>query len=185
MTSQFYRSFNSSFDSFTIVWKEIDSKTQITRIFLSDSELKSDVKAFKEYNRIRKESSLSIELLGEQIQKFLKGVNVKFDLQLIDFNQCSEIQKKVLLAEYGVPRGYISTYKRIAIEIGIPKGARAVGNALANNPFPIIIPCHRAIKSNGELGGFQGGIEMKRSLLEMEGIEFSHNGKVITNKIYY
>ena len=134
---------------------------------------------------IKKKSSPSIELLGERIQKFLKGENVKFDLQLIDFDQCSKIQKKVLLAENGIPRGYISTYKRIAIEIGIPKGARAVGNALAKNPFPIIIPCHRAIKSNGELGGFQGGIEMKRSLLEMEGIKISNNGKVITNKIYY
>jgi methylated-DNA-[protein]-cysteine S-methyltransferase len=185
MNGQFYCSFYSSFDSFTIVWKKIDSKTQITRIFLSDPEVKSDVKVLKENNLIKKESSPSIELLGERIQKFLKGENVKFDLQLIDFDQCSKIQKKVLLAEYGIPRGYISTYKRIAIEIGILKGARAVGNALAKNPFPIIIPCHRAIKSNGELGGFQGGIEMKRALLEMEGIIFSNNGKVITNNIYY
>ncbi len=143
------------------------------------------MKVLKANNLIKKKSSPSIELLGERIQKFLKGENVKFDLQLIDFDQCSEIQKKVLLAEYGIPRGYISTYKRIADEIGIPKGARAVGNALANNPFPIIIPCHRAIKSNGELGGFQGGIEMKRKLLEMEGIEFSSKGKVITDKFFY
>jgi methylated-DNA-[protein]-cysteine S-methyltransferase len=185
MNGQFYRSFYSSFDSFTIVWKEIDSKTQIARIFLSDPELKSDVKALKEINLIKKESSPSIELLGEQIQKFLEGENVKFDLQLIDLDQCSEIQKKVLLAEYGIPRGYISTYKRIADEIGIPKGARAVGNALAKNPFPIIIPCHRAIKSNGALGGFQGGIEMKRKLLKMEGIAFSNREKVLMNKIYY
>ena len=106
-------------------------------------------------------------------------------MQSIDFDQCSGIQKKVLLAEYDIPRGWVSTYKRIANKIGIPKGARVVGNALARNPFPIVIPCHRAIKSNGELGGFQGGIEMKQTLLEMEGIEFSNNGKVIADKIYY
>ncbi|MFX1447402.1 MAG: methylated-DNA--[protein]-cysteine S-methyltransferase, partial [Promethearchaeota archaeon] len=82
-------------------------------------------------------------------------------------------------------RGWVSTYKRIADKIGIPKGARVVGNALAKNPFPIIIPCHRAIKSNGELGGFQGGLEMKQVLLEMEKIKFSTRGKVITNKIFY
>ena len=110
---------------------------------------------------------------------------VNFDLQLIDFDQCFRLQKKVLLAEFDVPRGWVSMYKRIANKIGIPKGARVVGNDLAKNPFPIVIPCHRAIKSNGELGGFQGGIEMKRALLEMEGIEFSNNGKVITNNIYY
>ncbi len=64
-------------------------------------------------------------------------------------------------------------------------GARVVGNALARNPFPIIIPCHRAIKSNGALGGFQGGIKMKRALLELEGIEFSERGMVVTKRIYY
>jgi len=60
-----------------------------------------------------------------------------------------------------------------------------VGNALAKNPFPIIIPCHRAIKTNGDLGGFQGGVKMKRALLEQEGIKFSNQGKVIIKKIYY
>ena len=106
-------------------------------------------------------------------------------MQIIDFDHCFEVQKKVLLAEYKIPRGCVSTYKRIANKIGIPNGARVVGNALARNPFPIVIPCHRAIKSNGELGGFQGGIEMKRILLEMEGIEFTINRKVITSNFYY
>ncbi|MFX0019761.1 MAG: methylated-DNA--[protein]-cysteine S-methyltransferase [Promethearchaeota archaeon] len=69
--------------------------------------------------------------------------------------------------------------------MGKPKGARIVGNALARNPFPIIIPCHRAIKTRSELGGFQGGIDMKRALLKLEGIEISEKGKVITNRIYY
>ena len=185
MNSQFYRSFNSPFDSFTLVWKEIDLQTQITRIFLSDPKLKSDVKALKENNLIKKESSPSIELLGEQIQQFLNGENIKFDLELLDFSKSSKTQKKVLFTEFDIPRGWVSTYKRIANKIGILNGARVVGNALARNPFPIVIPCHRAIKSNGELGGFQGGIEMKQALLEMEGIEFSNKGKVITNNIYY
>lgn len=106
-------------------------------------------------------------------------------MELLNFELCSKIQEKVLLAEYQIPRGWVSTYKRIANHIGIQNGARVVGNSLAKNPFPIVIPCHRAIKSNSELGGYQGGIEMKRKLLEMEGIEVSENGKVITNKIYY
>ena len=96
-----------------------------------------------------------------------------------------EIQKRILLAEFRIPRGWVSTYKRIANNIGIHKGARVVGNALAKNPFPIIIPCHRTIKTNGDLGGFQGGIKMKRALLELEGIKFSDRGIVITDRIYY
>ncbi|NVM19164.1 MAG: MGMT family protein [Candidatus Lokiarchaeota archaeon] len=168
-----------------MVWKENDSEVRVQRIFLSDLEKKSEIKARDAFTTIELGSSSIIEALGSKILQFLKGDKINFDLQLIDFDQCFRIQKKVLLAEYDVPRGWVSTYKRIANKIGIPKGARVVGNALAKNPFPIVIPCHRAIKSNGELGGFQGGIEMKRALLEMEGIEFSNRGKVTTNKIYY
>ena len=185
MVNHFYSSFSSPFDVFSIIWEENDSDLQVQRIFLTDPEIKSETKTFIAFKTIESGSSSVINSLGNKILKFLEGEKIDFDLQLIGFDQCLEIQKKVLLAEYDIPRGWVSTNKRIADKIGIPKGARAVGNALARNPFPIVIPCHRAIKSNGELGGFQGGIEMKRALLEMEGIEFSNRGKVITNKIYY
>jgi methylated-DNA-[protein]-cysteine S-methyltransferase len=123
--------------------------------------------------------------LGERIQSFLRGEAIVFDLGIVALEKCSEFQRRVLLAEYDIPRGWVSTYGRIARHLGIPGGARAVGRALATNPFPIIIPCHRAILSNGRLGGFQGGQNMKRALLKMEGVEVSHTGKVLTNRIYY
>ena len=185
MEYRFYTTFSSPFDTFTIVWKETGSDIEVQHIYLSDHELKSEVKALESFKQIKIGSSSAITLLGEKIQQFLKGENIQFDLGLLDFNRCYEIQKRVLLVEYKIPRGWVSTYKRIANKIGIPKGARVVGNALAKNPFPIIIPCHRAIKTNGDLGGFQGGINMKRRLLELEGIEFSERGKVITDRIYY
>jgi len=185
MESRLYATFPSPFNSFTIVWIETGSNLKVQRIYLSDPKLTSEVKALESFKNIKLESSSSIEMLGEKIQRFLRGENVDFDLNLLDFNNCSEIQKRVLLVEYKIPRGRVSTYKRIANEIGIPNGARVVGNALAKNPFPIIIPCHRAVKTNGELGGYQGGINMKRALLEMEGIEISDKGKIITDKIYY
>ncbi|MFX1574877.1 MAG: methylated-DNA--[protein]-cysteine S-methyltransferase [Promethearchaeota archaeon] len=181
----FYTTFHTSFETITTVWKEIGSDLKIQRIFLSDPEHKSESKALESFKHITLESSSSIIIVGEKIQKFLKGESVHFDLRLLDFDKCYEIQKKVLIAEYGIPRGWVSTYKRIANTIGIPKGARVVGNALARNPFPIIIPCHRAIKTNGDLGGFQGGIEMKRALLEIEGIKVSKKGKIITERIFY
>lgn len=185
MDYRFYATFSSPFDTFTIVWKETGSSIQIQHIFLSDPELKSEVKTLDSFKQIKSGSCTLIISLGEKIQQFLKGVNVNFDISLLDFNRCHEIQKRVLLADYGIPRGWVSTYKRIADKISIPKGARVVGNALARNSFPIIIPCHRAIKTNGDLGGYQGGIKMKRRLLELEGIEFSGRGKVITDRIYY
>ncbi|MFW9867225.1 MAG: methylated-DNA--[protein]-cysteine S-methyltransferase [Candidatus Thorarchaeota archaeon] len=185
MRDLFYATFSSQFDTFTILWKDFATQLKIQRIFLSDKAFKSEEKALKSLKQIKEGSSSSIESIGKKIQRFLNGEKIKFNLDLVDFNKCFDIQKKVLLAEYEIPRGWISTYKRIAEKIGIPSGARVVGNALARNPFPIIIPCHRAIKTNGELGGFQGGVSMKRILLEMEGIEFSNRGKVITDRIYY
>ena len=185
MSNQFYSSYFSPFGSFTILWKENHSDFKVKRIFLSDPSLNSEEKAFKLIAGLKKNTNSEIDFIGEKIIKFLNGDVQEFNLEHIDINQCYESQRKVLLAEYNIPRGWVSTYKRIAIKIGILNGARVVGNALARNPFPIMIPCHRAIKSNGELGGFQGGIEMKRSLLEQEGIEFSNKDKVITKRIYY
>lgn len=185
MLECFYNTFTSPFGTFTIVWKEIGSNLRVHRIFLSDPAHKSKVKVLQSFNKIKLGSCSLITSLGKKITQFLEGEVVEFDLDWLDFNLCSESQKKVLLAEYEIPRGWVSTYKRIAEKIGIHNGARVVGNALANNPFPIAIPCHRAIKTNGELGGFQGGVKMKRALLEMEGIEFSNKGKVITDRIYY
>ena len=185
MEYRFYATLSSPFDTFTIVWKGTGSDLLVQRIFLSDPELRSEAKALESFNQIKLESFSSIASLGEKMQRFLKGENVEFDLELLDFTRCLEIQKRILLAEFRIPRGWVSTYKRIANNIGIHKGARVVGNALAKNPFPIIIPCHRTIKTNGDLGGFQGGIKTKRALLELEGIKFSDRGKVITDRIYY
>lgn len=185
MEFRFYATFSSPFDTFTMVWKGTGLDLQVERIFLSDPELKSEVKALKSFNQIKSESSSSITSLGEKIQRFLEGENIEFDLDLLDFTRCLEIQRMVLLADYRIPRGRVSTYKRIAHHIGITNGARVVGNALARNPFPIVIPCHRAIKTNGDLGGYQGGTKMKRRLLEMEGIEFSDRGKIITDILYF
>lgn len=183
MTS--YTTFPSAFDYFTIVWKEVDSNIRIQRVFLSKHKLKSESHALESFDQMKPRSSLVVNNLGKKIQQFLNGEEVKFDLELLDFSRCSEIQKKVLLAEYDIPRGWVSTYKRIANQIGIANGARVVGNSLAKNPFPIFIPCHRAIRSNGELGGYQGGITMKRALLELEGIRVSDKGRVVSDKIYY
>ncbi|NHJ03284.1 MAG: methylated-DNA--[protein]-cysteine S-methyltransferase [Candidatus Heimdallarchaeota archaeon] len=185
MTLKLYATFPCTFDNFTIIWKETDSKVQIERVFLSDYKLKSSAKALESFNLLKKGSSLVIDNLAKKIQLFFSGEEVKFDLELLDFSRCTEIQKKVLLAEYEIPRGWVSTYKRIANQIGKTNGARVVGNSLAKNPFPILIPCHRAIRSNGELGGFQGGLAMKHALLELEGRIFTKKGKVVMERIYY
>lgn len=71
-----------------------------------------------------------------------------------------------------IPPGKISTYGDIAKALGHPKAARAIGRIIANNPNPISVPCHRVVKSNGEIGGYAYGEQRKREILEMEGIKF-------------
>ncbi len=87
-------------------------------------------------------------------------------------------EKKVLNKTKKIPKGRVSTYKLIAKAIGKKKASRAVGNALNKNPFPIKVPCHRVVKSNGEVGGFALGKRRKIALLKKEGIKV-RNGKIL------
>ena len=113
-------------------------------------------------------SSPLIEDLSEKILLYLEGKEIDFNLNMINFDRCYAIQKRVILVEYEIPRGWVSTYKRIADHLKIKNGARVVGNALAKDPFPIIIPCHRVIGKNGKLVGYSAGIWRKKYLLELE-----------------
>lgn len=126
-----------------------------------------------------------IDDLAGRIAVFLDGADVRFALEHVRFDLCPPFQQRVLLAEYGIPRGSVSTYGRIAAHLGVGGGARAVGNALATNPFPIVIPCHRAIRSDGTLGGYQGGLAMKRALLEQEGVTIDERDKVVSPRLCY
>ena len=108
-----------------------------------------------------------------------------FSLESADFKLCSTFQRSVLRATYLIPRGSVSTYGLIAAHVGAPGGARAVGNVMANNPLPLIVPCHRVIRSDRHIGGYGGGIEMKRALFEREGIGFDQAGRVILARFHY
>jgi O-6-methylguanine DNA methyltransferase len=90
----------------------------------------------------------------------------------LDLTGLSEFQQAVLLGAATIPRGEVRPYGWIAKEIGKPDAVRAVGTALARNPVPVIIPCHRVVRSDGTLGKYSlGSEENKRTLLEIEGLD--------------
>jgi methylated-DNA-[protein]-cysteine S-methyltransferase len=107
-----------------------------------------------------------LELARAEIGEYLAGGRREFD---VPFHiRATPFQFKVLEAVSAIPYGSTATYGELAARVGVPGGARAVGAACAANPIPLIIPCHRVVAAAG-LGGFRGGPELKRKLLEHEG----------------
>ena len=185
MKSIYYLIAPSRFGEYAIIWHLTHDQPRILRLVLPGifkDPLSSIHRAF--LGAVESTHPDLVSLTGD-IGRYLGGASFHFDLRCLDWDACTAFQIRVLLAEYEIPRGWVSTYGRIARKLGIPGGSRAVGNALAANPFPLLIPCHRAVRSTGKLGGYQGGLAMKKTLLEMEGVVFSSADSVSLEKIYY
>ena len=107
--------------------------------------------------------------LARDLQRFFEGVPVDFNLRL-DCPGHSTFEEDVWHACRGIAYGETRSYKDLAELVGRPGGARAIGMAMSRNPVPIVVPCHRVIKSDGSPGGFSspGGVDQKCALLEME-----------------
>jgi len=105
--------------------------------------------------------------LAAELELYFEGKLTKFKTG-IDLPEGTPFQKAVWKKLLDVPYGKVTTYRELAESIGRPGAARAVGNAVGANPLPIVIPCHRVLASNG-LGGYSGGIGIKKDLLAIEG----------------
>lgn len=103
-----------------------------------------------------------------RVRDFLAGLPVALDLPL-DLPPAGDFTRRVLEAARLIPRGTCVTYGELARRAGRPGAARAVGQAMARNPVPLIVPCHRVVGAGSRLGGFAGGTSLKRALLELEG----------------
>ena len=173
-----YMLISSDFGQLVLVWRSALRAPRVLRVLLP-GEKKQVERALRDgFPEAVRKSHRDIEIICTQIQAFLQGEPVAFSLERLDFGICNDFQRRVLKGEAKIPRGRVSTYSRLAEKIGASGAARAVGNALAQNPFPVIIPCHRTIRAHGRLGGFQGGVTLKRALLEMEGVDFDEKGRV-------
>ena len=102
------------------------------------------------------------------LKKILAGK--KSNLPPLDWNGKTEFQKSVWRQMLKIPAGKTKSYGEIAAAINNPKAVRAVGGACGANPIPVLVPCHRILAANKKIGGFSGGLDWKKSLLEREGI---------------
>jgi methylated-DNA-[protein]-cysteine S-methyltransferase len=159
--------FYSSFDS-PLLGKVFVASTDrgVCMVDFLTSE-KAFLKRLKErfHGKIIRDDRKNREVLS-QLKKYLKGELQHFDCSL-DI-EGTPFEKKVWSELFKIPYGQTRSYKEIAEALGHPKAFRAVGNANGCNVLPLIIPCHRVIESNGGLGGFGHGIEVKKQLLKFE-----------------
>ncbi|MFW6011127.1 MAG: methylated-DNA--[protein]-cysteine S-methyltransferase [Desulfosalsimonas sp.] len=120
--------------------------------------------------QVNQDANLQTQSLRKIILNYFDNRKpIKAPWQCLCFQGQTLLQQKVLKITAAIPFGRVRSYGDIAAEAGRPGAARFVGNTMAANPFPLIIPCHRVIQSNGSTGGFGGGADMKIRLLKHEG----------------
>lgn len=105
-----------------------------------------------------------------ELDLYFDGRLRDFDLPL-DWRLSRDFRRRVLRAISRIPYGQTRSYTEVATSAGNERAVRAAGTACGSNPIPIVVPCHRVLRSGGALGGYGGGLPMKRALLELEGIE--------------
>jgi methylated-DNA-[protein]-cysteine S-methyltransferase len=110
---------------------------------------------------------LDVDALAAKLRRYFAGEAVSFD-EPLDPTIGTDFQRRVWAITRGIPRGQTRSYGSVARQAGTC-AARAVGQAMARNPWPIVVPCHRVLGSDGSLTGFGGGVDMKRKMLEIEG----------------
>ncbi len=117
----------------------------------------------------RAATGLDVAALVDKLRRYFDGESVSFD-EPLDPTLGTDFQRRVWAITRAIPRGQTRTYGEIARQAGSQGAARAVGQSMARNPWPIVVPCHRVLGSDGSLTGFGGGVEMKRRMLELEGV---------------
>ena len=114
-------------------------------------------------------SPRKVSAVARELDEYFAGRRKRFDYPL-DWSLVGPYARKVLRATAAIPFGKVSTYREVATKAGNPAASRAAGNALGSNPIPVVVPCHRVLRTGGGLGGYGGGLDVKEHLLRLEGV---------------
>ncbi len=145
-----------------------------------------DVAVWVTHNGVRRIGSVTPEMIEDghwdadghptlrvalhQLSQYFDGKRKRFHVPL-DFSGATKFQRRIYERLTDIPFGHVVSYGDIADEIGVAGAARAVGQAVGANPLPIVVPCHRIVRSDGKLGGYSGGLRSKVALLAIEGVD--------------
>jgi methylated-DNA-[protein]-cysteine S-methyltransferase len=114
------------------------------------------------------EAPSELDEIRRELDEYFEGSRRDFETPL-DWQLIHGFSEKVLRATARIPYGGVSTYRDVAARAGNPRAMRAAGNALGSNPLPIVVPCHRVVRTGGAIGNYGGGTDMKKALLTLEG----------------
>ena len=113
------------------------------------------------------EAPRRLDPVRRELDRYFAGRLRDFEAP-IDWSLTGPFARRVLRRTARIPYGSVASYGDVAVDVGTPRGARAVGNALGSNPIPVVVPCHRVVRTGGAIGGYGGGVPRKRWLLELE-----------------
>jgi len=142
----------------------------VIKILLPSKDKEGLVNAVKAFGRQHTGFHDNAFRVKESILDYFKGKPIPPPWGWLETGGLTELQKSVLASTADIPYGELRSYRDIAVAVGRPRAYRFVGTTLANNPFPILIPCHRVIRSDGSFGRFGGGSDMKKKLIALEGV---------------
>jgi methylated-DNA-[protein]-cysteine S-methyltransferase len=115
------------------------------------------------------ESPRDTDEVRRELDQYFAGERHDFDIP-VDFSHLHGFRRRILQATTRIPFGEVATYRQVAGRAGNAQASRAAGNALGSNPIPIVVPCHRVVRTGGALGGYTGGLDRKVVLLTLEGV---------------
>jgi methylated-DNA-[protein]-cysteine S-methyltransferase len=140
----------------------------LKKIFLPRADRQELLKVIAAEGQSKPGSHANALTVAETIKQYFKGIPAQLNWLWLDMESLTPLQQSVLRATAAIPFGSVRSYRDIAAAIDRPRAYRFVGTTLAKNPFPILIPCHRVIRSDATLGQFGGGTDLKRKLIGLE-----------------
>lgn len=168
-----YRAVHSPLGKVLVFWSGRGAEVRVERVFLPRPDI-ADV--LRRWPEAVERGNPKVDALCEQVARYLRGEMVSLSTDLLALDRYTPFSRQVMLAVHAIPRGQVRAYGQIAAAVGRPRAARAVGNVMARNPFPLVIPCHRVIRADGTVGGFGGNVALKLKLLELEGVHLAKRG---------
>ena len=167
-----YIQFNSLIGEIGVVW---DNKTKLLKqVLLPDLKTRKQNYGKLRFNGVITETEPDefVYQFMSDIKNIIMGKDIHFDLEKLDLSDLTEFQRKVLIQQSQIPHARVTTYKKLAQMAGKPNSARPVANVLSNNYFPLVIPCHRTVKSDWTIGGYAGSNHsyFKQFILQNEGV---------------